>query len=175
MLPTSVRAQLVAAVMLLGTPVAADPNDDDRRPQIQADLGLAVVGAAYEHPLDDHHAIAVGAQLFSTYFAPWFGIGDKVLGGGIELRFTRFLARGFYATPFVRSARVGGERDGASGTAFGFSAGAFIGRSFSIGNRVDVRIGIGAQYIRYRVETSAGRVGVLSPFVALDLMIGYRL
>jgi hypothetical protein len=157
----------------------ASPPALENRPQVQLDLGLAVVGVAFEHHLGEHFSIQLGGQLFSTYFAPWFDAGDKVLGVGGSLRPTYFVSpggRGIYIAPFVRVARVTGEAEtGETGSGVGFSTGMWAGYAFGLSKRLDLRVGAGLQYMRYFVDTSAGRVGLSTPFVGLDLVVGYRL
>ncbi len=53
----------------------------------------------------------------------------------------------------------------------GIAAGAFVGWAFGLTDRLDLRIGIGAQYI----YLDAPPLGASTPFVALDLVVGYRL
>jgi len=170
-----VRALGIVIIIIVSTGLAhSEPLDN--RPQVQLDLGLAVVGVDFEHPLGEHAAIQVGAQVFSTYFAPWFDVGDKVVGFGGEVRPTYFMSaggRGVYVAPFLRVARVGADDTDDHGV--GFSAGAWAGYAFGLGKKLDLRVGAGAQYMRYFVDTSAGRVGLSTPFVALDLVVGYRL
>jgi hypothetical protein len=165
---------VLAIAILISSSAHAEP-----RPAAQLDLGLAVIGAAYEHPVADQLAIQLGAQVVSTYFAPWFDAGDAVAGLGGSLRVTYFASReqrGLYVAPFLRVTRMTGEHDtGASGADVGFSTGAWVGYAARATPRLDVRIGGGVQYLRYLVDTSAGRVGVDTPFVALDLVVGYRL
>ena len=148
-------------------------------PELQLDLGLAVVSAAYEHPLGQHLAVQVEAGVFSTYFAPWFDAGDEVMGFGGGIRPTLFLSdggRGWYIAPFLRVARVTGTADsGATGSGVGFSSGVFAGHAFGLTERLDLRIGAGVQYMRYFVDTAAGQVGLSTPFIALDIVVGYRL
>jgi hypothetical protein len=183
-IPLPHRSFELALGAAVGTPIdAPGPAHLElhatQRPQLQLDLGLAVVSAAFEHPIGKRIALQVEAGMFSTYFAPWFDAGDKVVGFGGGLRPTVFLAEGghgWYLAPFVRIARVTGEADGgASGSGVGFSTGAFFGRAFAVARRLDLRIGAGAQYLRYFVETAGGRVGLSTPFVGLDAVVGYRL
>jgi hypothetical protein len=165
---------IVIAIIVSSGLARSEPLEN--RPQVQLDLGLAVVGADFEHHLGQHASIQLGAQLFSTYFAPWFDVGDKVIGFGGELRPTYFVTaggRGVYVAPFLRVARVGA--DDTDGHGIGFSTGAWAGYAFGLGKKLDLRVGAGAQYMRYFVDTSAGRVGLSTPFVALDLVVGYRL
>lgn len=173
------RIGLTLAVLAAWSPAAAeDARFGGQRPQVQLDLGLAVIGADFEHPVTPHIAVQLGAQVFSTYFAPWFDAGDKVVGVGGELRATwwrRDDGRGFYVAPFLRVARVTGERDDTSDSGVGFSAGVFAGWGFALTHRLDLRLGAGAQYMRYRTAPTAGPVEVDTPFVALDAVVGYRL
>jgi hypothetical protein len=139
------------------------------RSQLQADLGLAVLGVAFERPIGEHYALQVEAQAFSTYFAPWFSAGERVDGFGGQVRATWFrnaTHHGLYLAPYVRVDRV--THDMAAGV--GFAAGGVAGYAFGAGP-LDVRVGGGAQYMRY----FAGPFGLSTPFVALDLVVGYRL
>lgn len=146
-------------------------------PAIQADLGLSVIQLAYEHPLGRHLAASVSAGLFGSYFLPWFDLGDDVIGvgGGVRVTwFARETGRGFYVAPYVRAHRVSGDHDGTHGTGFGFSAGAFAGWAFGLTERIDLRIGAGAQYLRHELDTPGGSTSS-TPFVALDALVGVRL
>lgn len=168
-----------AVLLLLTYNAMAARADPAPEPQLQLDLGLAVVSAAYEHPIGQHLAVQIEGGVFSTYFAPWFDVGDKVMGFGGGIRPTLFLSdggRGWYLAPFLRVAQVTGEADGgASGSGVGFSTGAFAGRAFGLMERLDLRLGAGVQYMRYFVDTAGGRVGLSTPFIAIDIVVGYRL
>jgi hypothetical protein len=172
----------IAAALLLGAspPAMAErrapgPECDDCRrvenkPQLQADLGLAVVGAAYEHPVAEHVSLQIEAQIFGTYFLPWFSAGTNVTGFGGELRptwFARPTGRGLYLAPYLRIDRVSAD----SSHATGFCAGVFAGWAFRLSHELDLRVGGGAQYMRYK----SGTIDIATPFVALDLVVGYRL
>jgi hypothetical protein len=158
------------AIVLAAHPARAD----ELRPQAQLDLGLSVVYAAYEHPVADHLSLEAGAGLFGTYFLPWFSAGDNVIGFGGGLRatwFARTSGRGFYVAPFVRGNRVSGDKAGAHGTGLGGSAGVFAGWAFGVTDRIDARLGGGAEYF----YIDAGPLQASTPFIALDLVVGYRL
>jgi hypothetical protein len=147
-------------------------------PSVQADLGLSVIGLGYEHPVAGQVSLQVEANLFSTWFAPVFDVGDDVIGFGGGVRatwFARETGHGLYVTPYVRVSRVTGERDDEKGTGVGFSAGAFVGWALGLGEKIDLRLGAGAQYISYAVDTDAGEVEVKTPFVALDVLLAYKL
>lgn len=149
-----------------------------RHDQIQADVGLSVIQLAYEHRLSRHMSASVSAGLFGSYFLPWFDLGDDVigLGGGLRVTwFSRPSGRGFYVAPYVRGHRVSGDHDDMHGSGLGFSAGAFAGWAFGLGDKVDLRAGIGAQFIDHYIDTPAGRSTSDTPFVALDLVVAYRL
>ena len=139
--------------------------------QVQADLGLAVIGLGLETAVQPHHSVMIEAQIFGTYFLPWFDAGDNVTGFGVQVRptwFSRAHQRGAYVTPYVRVDRVTDDHDS---SAFGFCAGAAAGWAFALPHRLDLRVGAGAQYMRYKLATS----DVSTPFVQLDLVVGYRL
>lgn len=166
------RWALVVALALVSTPVLADR---ERPVEVQADLGLAVIAAAVEVPVAHRHTVQIEAGVFGTYFLPWFGAGDNVAGYGVGIRPTWFFRHHVYLAPFLRIDHVSGDRDGLSGNGNGFSLGAFVGKELRASRRVDVRIGAGLQYLRYIVRTAAGDVEANTPFVALDLVVGYRL
>jgi hypothetical protein len=162
------RALAALALGLLA--VVARPAVADPVPQLEADLGLAVVDIAYEHPIAKHESVGVEAGIFGTYFLPWFSAGDAAtgVGGGVRVSwFSGKEGRGLYVTPFFRAADVG-----ASGhTGLALSGGAFAGYAFMLTRKLDLRVGGGLQYIHYNfADTRAS-----TPFVALDLVVGYRL
>ena len=156
---------------------ATTARADELRPQLQIDGGLSVIGPAYEHPVARHVAVHVEAFIFGTYFLPWFDAGDKVRGFGAGLRPTWFAnanGRGLYVAPYFRV--VGVDDDTLFGAAgVGFTTGAFAGYAFALGDRLDLRIGGGAQYIHFGFDTDDGRRSASTPFVALDAVLGYRL
>jgi hypothetical protein len=113
-----------------------------------------------------------------TYFLPWFDLGDDTKGFGGGLRATWFARperHGLYVSPYVRYARVSGEREEGATTIEGtgnlITAGAFAGYAFGITDKLDLRIGLGAQYI----YIDAGALNASTPFVGLDAVVGYRL
>ncbi len=168
---------MVLAILLGGATAVAD-DETWHRPQLQADVGLSVIQLAYEHPLGERVSASISAGIFGSYFLPWFDAGDDVIGVGGGLRvtwFARATRRGFYVAPYVRVHRVSGDHDDMHGTGLGFSAGGFAGWAFGIGNKLDLRLGAGAQYIRHSIETAAGTQTSSTPFVALDILVGYRL
>ena len=131
-------------------------------PQLQADLGLSVICIGYEHPLGDHVAGFAGAGIFGTYFLPWFDAGDNVTGGVGDLRVTWFPQddeHGLYVTPYLRA----GYASGAAVT-----GGVFVGYAARLTSELDLRIGAGGQYMYIRDHAN-------TPFVALDLALGWRL
>ena len=151
-------------VVLVAAPAAAEPA-----PQVQADLGLAVVGVGYEKPLGERLAVMGEAQLFGTYFLPWFDRGTNVIGFGGEVRATWFRNpdhHGLYAAGTLRIDRVADD----STSAVGWCGGAVAGWAFPV-SVVDVRVGAGAQWMRYQSET----IDIDTPFITLDLIVGYAL
>lgn len=143
--------------------------------QVQADLGLTVIQLAYEEPLDEHWALQIEGGIFGTYFLPWFDLGDDVkgIGGGTRVTwFARASGHGPYVAPYLRVSMISGEDPaGVERTGIGLATGVFAGWAFGLTARLDLRIGIGAQYI----YLNAPPLGASTPFVALDLVVGYRL
>jgi hypothetical protein len=155
----------LAVIVLLAGSAGAEPA------QVQADLGLAVVGVGYEEPLGDHLAIMGEGQIFGTYFLPWFDRGDNVTGYGVQARATWFRAEhhhGLYATGFLRFDEVTDDFDMST---FGWSGGGVVGWAFPATERLDVRVGAGAQWMRYESPTT----DIDTPFITLDLVVGWRL
>ncbi|MDX2091725.1 MAG: hypothetical protein SFX73_27945 [Kofleriaceae bacterium] len=144
------------------------------RPQLQVDGGLSIIGIGYEHPIGHRLALQVEAGTFGTYFLPWFDLGDRVIGaiGGIRLTwFARPNGYGPYVTPYVRSGYAWGEHAGQDSAGVVITAGAFVGWAFRLAHRLDLRLGVGGQYIYINGDNG---LSASTPFVALDATIGYR-
>jgi hypothetical protein len=160
-------------IVLLIVLTAASASADTLRPQLQIDGGLSVIGPGYEHPITSHVAIQAEAFVFGTYFLPWFDAGADVKGVGIGVRptwFARESGHGLYVSPYLRAVLV--NDDGLfGGDGSGFTAGAFVGWAFRLSDKLDLRIGGGAQYIRFEINDEL----TSTPFVALDAVLGYRL
>jgi hypothetical protein len=164
---------MIAIALCLGPSLAAA----EPAPQLQADLGLSVVAVGYEHPVTDHVAVMIGGGLFGTYFLPWFSRGDNVVGGVGDLRVTWFQradGHGLYVTPYARAGYASGNDSdtNASGAGVVVTGGLFVGYSFGLTDKLDLRLGGGAQYIYVGGDHG---VGASTPFVALDTILGYRL
>jgi hypothetical protein len=166
----------VAAALAAAAPAAAEPTTLQR--QVQADLGLAVIGLGYELPVAAHLALQLEGQIFGTYFLPWFDAGDAGKGLGGQLRATWFArpsGRGLYLLAYARLDAVRIERDDLTADGFATSAGGAAGWSFRLTRRLDLRLGIGVQYIYMRAETQGTRLDTSTPFPTLDGVLGYRL
>jgi hypothetical protein len=143
---------------------------------VQADLGLGVVGLAYERTFASWVAVQFEAQVFGTWFGPAV---DKPFfrGFGGQLRPTFFLTgaapSGVYVAPFVRVDRVRAEENGATGTTVGYSAGAWLGYAFVVGERANLRFGAGAQYMDYVADAQGRKLAFDMVFPAIDVVIGY--
>lgn len=163
--------RVLLALLVVPAIASAEP---ERGGQIQIDGGLSVIGAGYEHPLGAHVSLQAEMFVFGTYFLPWFDLGEDVKGFGAGIRgtwFARPSGHGFYVTPYLRGVIVDDESIvGATGR--GFSAGFFAGWAFRLGQKLDLRVGAGAQYIRAHTEMTES---FGTPFVALDATLGYRL
>ncbi|MBP8808594.1 MAG: hypothetical protein KBG48_03805 [Kofleriaceae bacterium] len=165
------RAAVVIAIVSVA-PAAAEPAE--LAPQVHADLGLSVVGVGYERPIAGRVAVEVQGGIFGTYFLPWFDRGDDVKGLQLGARatwFARASGRGLYVAPYLRGVAVRGDLDGRSGQGFGFTAGAFAGWAIGLGQRLDLRLGAGTQWIYF----DADPLGASTPFLAADILLGYRL
>ena len=152
-------------VLFAAAPAAAEPPA-----QVQADLGLAVIGVGYEKPLGQHLAVMGEAQVVGTYFLPWFDAGTNVIGFGGEVRtswFRHASHHGLYAAGTLRIDRVADD----STSAVGWCGGLLAGYAFPATHKLDVRVGAGAQWMRYQSET----IDIDTPFITLDLVVGYRL
>ena len=159
------RALLAIALVTVPVAAAAEPA------QLQADLGLAVIGAGYEQPLGDHLAVMGEVQIFGTYFLPWFSLGDNLVGYGGQVRATWFRQtshHGLYAMGYLRLDRA---HDDADTSMTGWCGGGAAGWAFGLGKKLDLRVGAGLQYMRYLSDTSS----VDTPFIELDTVVGYRL
>jgi len=169
-------------------PAAKKPEPEPRywwhrRHQVQADLGLGVIGLAYEYMFEQHVALQVEANVFGTWFGPIVDLPNfRGLGG--QVRPTIFLNRnapeGIYVAPYLRMARVSGEENGLRGTGIGWSIGTWIGYSLLfLDDRVNLRLGAGLQYMNYGVDIPTGslrpvRQEFSTLFPAIDLVVGYR-
>lgn len=162
----------VTAAIAAPAPALAEPAA--LAPQAHADLGLSVVGVGYERPVTAHVAVQAQGGIFGTYFLPWFDRGDDVQGLQLGARvtwFARTSGRGLYVAPYLRGVAVRGEADGQAGRGLGFTAGAFAGWAIGLGQRLDLRLGAGAQWIYF----DADPLTASTPFLAADILLGYRL
>lgn len=160
----------ILALALVPTLASADSQ---LAPQLQIDGGLSVIGPGYEQPILDRVSLGIEAFVFGTYFLPWFDLGEDLKGFGAGLRPTWFAhanGRGLYVAPYFRAMLVDDESiTGADG--FALSTGAFVGWAFGLGERLDLRVGGGVQYIHAKVDD----IAFGTPFVAIDALLGYRL
>jgi hypothetical protein len=152
-------------------------SERSRLNSVQLDLGLAVVGLAYERVLADTIALQLELHVFGTWFGPPFGWAN-LSGLGAQIRSSVFpfgrAPGGLYIAPYVRAARVTGEANGEMGSAIGASYGGFLGYSFLFWDRFNVRVGAGAQYMSYAVNAGGARLEMKTFFPALDLVAGFR-
>lgn len=173
-------ALAIAALLGSGPAPAREPPERHaeslRENALQADLGLAVVGVGYERLFGRHLAVQVEVHAFGTWFGPAFDL-PHLSGIGSQIRPTVFLLgrapEGLYVAPYLRGARVSGDLDGATGRGQGFSAGIFGGYSFVLGRAWNVRVGAGAQYMKYEVRAGSRAREIDTPFPALDLVGAY--
>jgi hypothetical protein len=168
---------VTAAITLTTQPARAEDAPAAKAPpranQIQLDLGLAVVGVAFEHLFDRHFALQLETQAFGTWFRQ-----PHYSGGGVQVRPTIFPfgegPRGIYFAPFLRVDRVSASNDsGVKGYGTGFSAGGFAGYSFLLLDTFNIRLGAGAQYMSYSLKAGGVPIDLKTPYPALDLVVGW--
>ncbi len=163
------------------TPVSENPRaalnyarDYALRPQLQVDGSLSIIGVGYEHPIGHQLALQVEAGNFGTYFLPWFDLGGWCRCG--RRRPPDPGSRGPTATApmsrrtFVRATR-GVSTQAKDSTGVVVTAGAFVGWAFRLAHRLDLRLGVGGQYIYINGNKD---LSASTPFAALDATIGYR-
>lgn len=170
---TTRTVAVMTPILVLAGAAAAEPPTS-LAPQVQADVGLAVIGVGYEHPVGSHIAVMGEVQIFGTYFLPWFDAGDDVKGLGAELRATwlaRASGRGLYVMGFARGDAVRGDVDGMRSTGKAVSGGAAVGWVLGLGDKVDLRLGAGGQYL----WIDGDQLDTSTPFVTIDAVVGYRL
>ena len=172
------RASIIVATVVFAAaaPATAEPTKLQR--QVQADLGLAVIGLGYEVPVASRVALQLEGHIFGTYFLPWFDAGDDAKGLGGELRATWFArpsGHGLYVLAYGRLDAVRVDRDDLTADGIGASAGGAVGWAFRLTGRLDLRVGVGVQYIYMRADAQGTRLGASTPFPTLDAVLGYRL
>lgn len=142
-----------------------------RKNSVNADVGLAVLGLAYQRVL--HPRVEI--QLQAQFFSPWF-VTPGVGGLGFQLRPYFFLSgsapAGVYISPFVRAAYVRGRIGEVEGAGPALSVGAAFGQSFLFARRVVVRGGLGLQYLAYEVTSDAGTAKIQTFYPTIDLSFG---
>ncbi len=168
------RLAVVVATVLASGSARAD--------EIQADLGLSVVGLGYERTVAPQLTLGIAGELMGTWFGPYF---DKPwLGGlGVGLRATWFphgrAPYGLYIAPYFRLIDVSATQDSdghaaSSGSQPGWTGGIFAGESFALPLHLNVRLGVGIQYIDLSGPTGPlTEIAFRSVFPALDLVVGY--
>lgn len=161
---------------------SASASDGDATPAsrpnaVQLDLGLAVIGLAYERILHPRVAVQLEAQIFGTWFGPIVDL-PNMRGFGGQVRPSFFITddapRGVYLAPFTRVDRVSSTVNDVTGSAVGFSSGVFAGYSFLFAERVNLRVGAGAQYMSYVIDAAGTRIAFKTFFPGLDLVVGYQ-
>lgn len=171
-------ATAIGVLLLAQSPDVEPPPPPSRPNAVQLDLGLAVIGLAYERIFHPRFAVQVEAQIFGTWFGPIVDLPNmRGFGGQIRPSFfvTGDAPRGVYVAPFTRVDRVSSTTtNDVTGSAVGFSSGVFAGYSFLFADRVDLRIGTGAQYMSYVVDAGGTRIAFKTFFPALDLVVGYQ-
>lgn len=154
-----------------GSPEAPTAEIDGDRNAVQLDLGLAVVGLAYERRLGARFAVQLEGQVFGTWF-----LDPYLRGAGVQVRPTVFLGRepprGLYVAAYGRLDQVTDDDTDAEGHAR--SVGGLVGWSFLFGARYNVRVGAGVQVMHYEVELDGVSSSDNRVLPALDLVLGWQ-
>ncbi len=169
---TAVRFSTSATLVSALVSITAHAEGPQWRPHsLQADLGLAVAGIAYEHRFIPAHWFAVRGALQATY--PWY-TGKDVKGISLELRPMFYFGslNAFYVSPFFRAASI---RTTEGGSYPGWTAGITAGYTHHFGAHWMGRVGAGAQYFAYAHFVDATKeVGLAGVWPDVDLVVGYR-
>jgi len=172
-----VRRGVAIALVIAASPAAAEPTPRLER-QLQLDVGIGVIAVGQELPVSPHLAVALEATGFSTFFLPLVGGGVAVTGAGAGVRPTWFAERsghGLFASGSFLLEQVGGDKAGTHGHGLAYAASLQVGQAFRASRQLDVRLAFGPQWIHYEIPTAAGALTANVPFLAIDLVIGYRL
>jgi len=166
------------AVLVVALCGRAAAGPDQLQPQVLIDFGLAVIGAAYEHPVTNHVALLLEAHVHGTYFLPWFDLGDK--RAGPRHRSAPDVVRErerpwFYACAYARADAVSIDRGALNAKGFGTSEGLVAGWTFGLGAKLDLRLGLGVQYIYLGGDANGTHLGASTLFPTIDGLLGYRL
>jgi len=170
-----VTRTIVLAILVLASSARAEPA---LRRQLQADVALGAIGFGLEQPVAAHLALGVEATGFSTFFLPFIGGGVNTYGGGGGVRATWLGERsghGLYVTSFFRLEGVHGLHFHQPGNGPATATGLMVGQAFRASDKLDVRFGFGGQWVTYDLSTRAGRLTASVPFLAVELVVGYRL
>ena len=167
------RAIVLGCLVSSATAAAAPPTE------VQADLGLAVIGIGVEHAVAAQLAVQAEAFITSTYFLDWFGLAPRVDGFGGGVRATWFEhpgERGLYGVALVR---LSGVHTAHSDTFLLTEVGLAAGYAFLLTPKLDLRLGLGiVAFHGSATEMSPGVTSTANegrPFVQLDAVLGYRL
>jgi hypothetical protein len=155
--------------------VADESHVSERSVELQVDGGLSVIAAGVEVPVSAHWSAMLGAGVFGSYFLPWFDAGDNTIGVIADARATWFHkphGSSLYITPYVRSGVTSGTNDDLHRDGRGpvLTAGFFVGYAFDL-SHVDLRLGVGAQYIYI---DGSNDIGASTFFPALDFTLGFH-
>ncbi len=147
--------------------------------ELQADLGLAVIGIGIEHAVAPQLAVAAEVFTTGTYFLPWFSLGPNAQGFGAGVRLTwleHAATRGLYGVALLRFSGV--STDG-SDTFLMTEVGLAAGYAFPLTRKLDLRLGLGVIAFHgagtVHATGMSGPTNVGAPFAQLDAVLGYRL
>lgn len=142
---------------------------------VHADLGLAILGVAYERVLTPRLSLRLAGQ----YNRPWYTDSDT-RAAAVEIRPMLFPLgrgpRGLYLSGFARVAFVRAQDNAdAPVTGPGWTAGATVGYGLRLPRGWLLRLGAGFQYWAYRLDAEPEDAGLGGPHIALDAMLAIPL
>ena len=172
-----------AAAMVAATAAPGHAEPAARKTQVQADLGMTVIGVGLERQVAPQLALGGYVHSLATWFGPWF---DRPNLGGVALgvRVTWFprgtAPTGLYVAGFARMVRASvladaEGNDAPSDVHAGLTSGAFVGYAWALPAHLSLRLGLGVQYISLAARRNAdGReVAFRGPWPGLDAVVGY--
>jgi hypothetical protein len=170
------RIKLVDAMSLIEEPQRVKTV---WRPNVlKFDLSSGILGIAYERVINDFVSVQVSAQYSNLWYISLLVKKTDVTGYGGGVRAFLFpwkREKGWYASPFYRTAFISSTEDlGMKVTGLGIAGGITVGYHWDLGERVTLKLGLGAEYWHYLISDRLGDAGYAGVFAQIDILIGIR-
>lgn len=149
------------------------------RPNVlKFDLSSGILGIAYERAISEFISVQLSVQYSSLWYINLLVKKTDVTGYGGGVRVFLFpwkREKGWYASPFYRLASISSTEDlGVKVTGLGIAGGVTIGYHWDIGERLSLKLGLGAEYWHYLISDNLGDAGYVGVFVQADILVGIR-